>query len=104
VNAAVLYIGKADRTSGSNWGLRARLTEYARFGAGEPVGHAGGKAIWHLTDHADLRVCWRETTSGESAEAVETALLVAFLADHDGRLPFANMKRPKGIATRRARG
>jgi len=50
VNAAVLYIGKADRTSGSNRGLRARLTEYARSGAGEPVGHAGGKAIWHLID------------------------------------------------------
>ncbi len=100
VDAAVLYIGKADRTSGSNRGLRARLTEYARFGAGEPVGHSGGKAIWHLTDQADLRVCWRETAPGESAEAIEGVLLGEFLADHEDRLPFANMRRPKGMAKR----
>jgi hypothetical protein len=35
-DAHVVYIGKADA-------LRPRLRQYARFGAGEPVGHWGGR-------------------------------------------------------------
>lgn len=99
--AEVLYLGKADRSEGTSRGLRARLTEYARFGAGDPIGHTGGKAIWHLVDRDELYVAWRVTADGDSAEAVETALLTAFLNDHRDRLPFANMKRPKGMRLHR---
>jgi hypothetical protein len=49
--AHVLYIGKADL-------LRRRLAQFARFGAGEPVGTSGGRRIWQLADADDLLVAW----------------------------------------------
>jgi hypothetical protein len=85
--AEVVYIGKASR-------LRRRLTQYADFGAGKPVGHWGGRLIWQLADVAGLQVAWRETP-GEAPEAVEARMLSAFRAAY-GKAPFANDPRRLG--------
>ena len=42
-DAAVVYLGKADD-------LRTGLTTYRRHGAGQPVGHWGGRFIWQCAD------------------------------------------------------
>ena len=80
-SAEVVYIGKADR-------LKRRLAQFADFGAGQPVGHWGGRLIWQLPDVAALRVAWKETP-GQVPAAVETALIAAFRRVY-GKPPFAN--------------
>lgn len=80
----VVYIGKADK-------LRRRLTQFGRFGGGEPVGHRGGRLIWQLADADELLVAWHEITWGEAARDYERRLLAAFAELHDGRRPFANL-------------
>lgn len=82
--ARVVYIGKADV-------LRRRLTQFGQFGAGEPVGHRGGRLIWQLADADDLLVAWHEITWAEVARDYERRLLRAFAEQHDGRRPFANL-------------
>jgi hypothetical protein len=52
-DAEVVYIGKADQ-------LKRRLTQFADFGAGKPVGHWGGRLIWQLTNVDRLLVAWKE--------------------------------------------
>ncbi|GAA1945203.1 GIY-YIG nuclease family protein [Agromyces allii] len=89
--ASVIYIGKATN-------LRRRLSEYRRHGAGQLVGHWGGRMIWQLADSADLRVSWRETPDVDP-ESVESGLLADFAAEH-GTLPFANRKGGKAQNTR----
>ena len=79
--AEVVYVGKADN-------LRRRLSDFARFGAGKPVGHSGGRMIWQLARSTDLLVAWRETP-GAVPKDVETRLLAEFRAAY-GKPPFAN--------------
>ncbi len=86
----IVYIGKANRGRGGNRGLRKRLDEFRRFGAGEPVAHSGGRRIWQLADHADLLVGWRVTDDAVAAE-METEMIARFRAHHGAR-PFANMR------------
>jgi hypothetical protein len=86
----VIYIGKATLGSTGRRGLQKRLDEYRRFGAGEPVGHWGGRYIWQLADRDELLVAWNATH--EDAATVESRMLNDF-AERYGVLPFANVRR-----------
>lgn len=85
-NANVAYIGKAEN-------LQRRLKEFCRFGAGEPIGHWGGRYIWQVTGSDEWIVCWKSCDEGETALEAEAALLNEFAEAHGGRLPFANLRR-----------
>jgi hypothetical protein len=83
-DCTVIYLGKGDNR-------RRRLREYARFGAGAPIGHWGGRYIWQLSDSAQLLVAWKVCGEEQSAAGLEGELLQRFLAEH-GRMPFANLR------------
>jgi hypothetical protein len=80
----MVYIGKSDI-------LQRRLTQIGRFGAGEPVGHRGGRLIWQLVDADDLLVAWHEITWTEAARDYERRLLRLFAEQQGSRRPFANL-------------
>jgi hypothetical protein len=82
----VVYLGKGDN-------LQRRLKEYARFGAGDPVGHWGGRYIWQLSDSAELLVGWTRCDAGETAAQLERKMVGLFKNQY-GRLPFANIADP----------
>lgn len=84
----VVYIGKAGGGD-SNATLRSRLSQYMRFGQGEPVGHWGGRLIWQLDGHRNLLVCWKVEAD---ARRVESLFLERFMSSY-GALPFANLTR-----------
>jgi hypothetical protein len=69
--AEVVYIGKADDAG-------RRLKQFARFGAGEPVGHWGGRYIWQLADSSELLVAWHAISWEELARDYEKRLLARF--------------------------
>ncbi len=81
--AHVVYVGKADD-------LRVRLSAYARFGAGQPVAHWGGRLIWQLAEADSLLVAWRPLTRPGTARELERRLLERFVELH-GRRPLANL-------------
>jgi hypothetical protein len=82
--AEVVYIGKADDAG-------RRLKQFARFGAGEPVGHWGGRYIWQLADSDELLVGWHAISWEERARDYEKRLLTRFSELHRGARPFANL-------------
>jgi len=83
-DAHVIYIGKAE-------GLRVRLRQYARFGAGEPVGHWGGRYVWQVSDSDETLVAWHAITWQERARDYERRLMQQFADVHAARRPFANL-------------
>jgi hypothetical protein len=80
--AQVLYIGKAND-------LRRRLRQYSRFGAGQAVGHWGGRLIWQIAEADQLVIGWRQVDAAQSPADLERDLLRDFHAQY-GSLPFAN--------------
>jgi hypothetical protein len=86
--AHILYIGKA---AGRN-GLKSRLRQLIDFGCGKPVGHRGGRLLWHLQNSEELLVRWRTCTVDE-ADRAETTAIADFKRSHQGMRPFANMNK-----------
>jgi hypothetical protein len=82
--AHVVYIGNPDVAA-------KRLKQFARFGAGQPIGHWGGRYIWQLADSDALLVAWHAITWSESPREYEKRLLALFGELGDGRRPFANL-------------
>lgn len=80
-DAEVVYIGKANN-------IRRRLREFAKFGAGQRIGHWGGRLIWQLEESSKLLVSWKPTP-GLDPLAHEAQLLAQFRAEY-GKSPFAN--------------
>jgi hypothetical protein len=80
----VVYIGKADVAD-------RRLNQFARFGAGEKIGHWGGRYIWQLLDSDELLVAWHAISWTELARDYEKRLLAHFAVLHGGARPFANL-------------
>lgn len=79
--ASMVYLGKPDD-------LRRRIRQFADFGQGKPVGHWGGRLVWHLPHPERLMISWIETPGRVPVE-VEAQLLDEFRAQH-GKPPFAN--------------
>ena len=86
--AEVVYIGKASN-------LRRRLREFAKFGAGQKIGHWGGRLIWQLEESFGLLVAWKETPRLDPA-VVEANLIAEFRAAY-GQPPFANDPHRLGV-------
>lgn len=83
-SAQVVYIGKASVAD-------RRLNQFARFGAGEKIGHWGGRYIWQLRDSDQLLVAWHAISWTEMARDYEKRLLAHFARLHGGTRPFANL-------------
>jgi hypothetical protein len=81
--AEVLYIGKAGD-------LRRRLNEYRRHGAGQRVGHWGGRYTWQLAGTDLLLVAWQLTLDLDAGD-VESRLIAEFVTSY-GQRPFANRR------------
>ena len=80
-DAEVVYIGKANC-------IRRRLREFAKFGAGQKIGHWGGRLIWQLEEASRLLVAWKATPDIDPL--VHEAKLLALFRDEYGKPPFAN--------------
>lgn len=79
--AEIVYIGKANN-------IRRRLKEFAKFGAGQKIGHWGGRLIWQLEESSRLLIAWKPTPDIDPL-VYEAQLLAKFRAEY-GKPPFAN--------------
>jgi hypothetical protein len=86
--AHVVYVGKA----AGGKGLHRRLCQLVDFGSGKPIGHRGGRLLWHLPQSGKLLVRWRACPADE-ADGDETKAVASFKAVYDGRRPYANLTK-----------
>ncbi len=86
-DAEILYIGKGDC-------LRRRLIQFAKFGAGKPWPHWGGRLIWQVARSEEFLVAWKETPDC-APDKSENALISEFRAIY-GKPPFANNPHLRG--------
>lgn len=87
-NSQVVYIGKAGGSTVAAT-LHSRIGQYLSFGKTKNVGHAGGRYIWQLKNHADLIFCWKKTPNNEPVE-IERKLINEF-SKQFGKMPYANL-------------
>jgi hypothetical protein len=84
----MVYVGKA----AGRKGLKGRICQLLDFGFGKPVGHRGGRLLWHLKDSGELLVRWGICDAQETDDA-ETDAIRHFKLAYGGRSPFANMAK-----------
>ena len=89
VGTTILYIGQAGGGKSAAT-LRERIRALSRFGAGEPVGHRGGRALWQVDGAEKFIVSWR-VLSGEDPRVIERAMIRDFSKSF-GKRPFANFQ------------
>ncbi len=82
----VIYIGKSDGKKG----LQRRLKDFLNFGAGQPVGHWGGRYTWQVENSEQFVIAWKLTRSGQTGRDMEVEFFNEFEQAY-GRLPFANI-------------
>lgn len=87
--ADIIYIGKAGPADERT--IRRRVTEFLKFGAGAPIGHRGGRAIWQLPGVWSCLLAWR-ACPGSIPRQHEKALISEFEGSY-GKIPFANFRR-----------
>lgn len=80
----ILYIGKG----GGQRGLRQRVSQLIRFGAGLYPNHKGGEWLWQVEQIAAARILMRRCPSGRE-EMLESEFLCRFRNEH-GDWPLAN--------------
>ena len=83
-----LPVGSGGHYKGKN----PNVPTYLRFGAGQPVGHWGGRYIWQLQDHEDLEFCWKAMPTGDP-DQMESQLIDLFKQQHGGKRLFANLMK-----------
>lgn len=93
----IIYIGKADVGAMAKHGLRGRLRQYGRSGAGSS-GHCGGRYICKLRNFATLLVAWR-TTLGVDPTQAKADLIDEFIR-LDGKPPFVNLHKATATDSR----
>jgi hypothetical protein len=84
---STFYLGRAND-------LSKRIALLARFGRGEPVAHWGGRYLWQLAEHEQLRIAW---LPHDDPVRAESELLDEFEIVF-GQLPFANLVRGARVA------
>ena len=89
--AHLLYVGKATAGSRGTNSLRTRLGSLLRYGAGQPVGHQGGRYLWQVKGADDYLYAWC-VSSDPTVE--ENHLMTDFLTAY-GAYPFANIAGPR---------
>ena len=85
--APLVYVGKAAGAEG----LKQRVRQLISFGLGKPIGHRGGRMLWHLSDHRRLLLRWRRCPRAQ-ADRLETRLIAEFRNSY-GKRPFANRRK-----------
>lgn len=91
----IIYIGRAGG-EGISSNLRNRIKRYILFGSGCEVAHYGGRYIWQIANPKDMAIYWQET---RYPAETERRLINDFKYEHEGKLPFANLKGGDKIKT-----
>jgi hypothetical protein len=86
----IVYIGKAGGPD-EEATLQGRIKTLIRHGLGATNKHRGGERIWLLERDETLLLYWKES---DTPKAMEDQLLVEFMRQPNGRLPFGNRQRP----------